>query len=963
MVELLPELQSGLVLEHVAAADFEVVVDGKSFACGNGKSVQQVRDKDGHDFVLKRFALSSEQASRHFFRQARVVHEIDSPNVISFHGAFVDTNFAYLLMSWFSKGDLAEWLSEHQDGSTKSVETCKQIARGICAGLRAIHAQGHVHCDVKPSNVFLTPNLHAVIGDFDGLREIEQSMTRGMHVTFEYLPPEVRDGSVEKVDASIDMFALGVIMEQLFAGLECDATALIGRLKAIDPQDRPSSTQVLDDPFLAAPEVVLHECLVCCAHHTASQVVTCEANHSLCDDCFRESVGSFARGDTETQLQVAENGAVKCLFPTCPEMIPAQEAALHADSETWETVMNGVKDHVEQGLSVEFQRRLDEALESRREDLQVEQHRNTVIESILNLQCPRCGTVFLDFNGCCALSCSSASCSCEFCAWCLRDCGDSSDDCHRHVANCPENTHKHIDSVFGDMTKVLEAMQRRRADKLKAYWAEKLANQSLAVQQGVAAAIGPLLEGLVPQDFELSPATDATEDNDVSADATPSWQDELDVLRSWSGAIPRDPVEEMKKSDWHEAFRSDHARLQKLEELLQQLQDRVRESPKNVDLQAQRNDCKKDLLAKLREVLRGPSVRACEREKSTCNTWLAKFGDGLDDDGKAVPFTEVQQSIQRGEDAFQQWQTRETPATTAARSKQARDELDAKVRKSLGRGGDDGLSFVDPKLLADVEEELNSLHRALQEEIDFAASFDPDEGTPGPCIATATRLARSFVRRSWADALRELNDNLDWMREKLSRFSSCEASPDASSCRVLVDEMLDVEDSISDAERDASRLQRRKLRTDVDVAAINTEITEMEALLKNLRTRRGRLSRQLCTTRARALRAAETHYPELLHDDTWLGQLGVHGAMVELLPELQSGLVLEHVTAADFEVVANGKSFACGNGKFVQQVRDKDGHDFVLKRFALSSEQASRHFLRQARLVHEIDSPNVISFH
>ena len=41
-----------------------------------------------------------------------------------------------------------------------------------------------------------------------------------------------------------------------------------------------------------------------------------------------------------------------------------------------------------------------------------------------------------DFQGCTALACSR--CSCQFCGWCLHDCGNSSHQCHDHVRTCPE---------------------------------------------------------------------------------------------------------------------------------------------------------------------------------------------------------------------------------------------------------------------------------------------------------------------------------------------------------------------------------------------------------------------------------------------------------------------------------------------------------------------------------------------
>lgn len=51
-------------------------------------------------------------------------------------------------------------------------------------------------------------------------------------------------------------------------------------------------------------------------------------------------------------------------------------------------------------------------------DDEVEQARRHVEERILNTSCPRCGTVFLEFDGCAALRCRA--CPCAFCAWCLQ---------------------------------------------------------------------------------------------------------------------------------------------------------------------------------------------------------------------------------------------------------------------------------------------------------------------------------------------------------------------------------------------------------------------------------------------------------------------------------------------------------------------------------------------------------------
>merc|ERR1712218_320546 len=55
------------------------------------------------------------------------------------------------------------------------------------------------------------------------------------------------------------------------------------------------------------------------------------------------------------------------------------------------------------------------------------------IESILNLKCPKCKAVFLDFEGCMSVRCGRIGCGISFCGWCQKDCGNNA---HAHAAEC-----------------------------------------------------------------------------------------------------------------------------------------------------------------------------------------------------------------------------------------------------------------------------------------------------------------------------------------------------------------------------------------------------------------------------------------------------------------------------------------------------------------------------------------------
>ena len=105
------------------------------------------------------------------------------------------------------------------------------------------------------------------------------------------------------------------------------------------------------------------------------------------------------------------------------------------------------------------------------------------IESMLNLSCPRCGAVFLDFSGSMALTCSAAGCGCGFCAWCLQDCGNEK-DAHHHVANECRAKPPGQDRFFGD----IEVWKRVHRERVGREIQEFLNPKPEALQEQILAA-------------------------------------------------------------------------------------------------------------------------------------------------------------------------------------------------------------------------------------------------------------------------------------------------------------------------------------------------------------------------------------------------------------------------------------------------------------------------------------------
>ncbi|KAE9346698.1 hypothetical protein PR003_g7293 [Phytophthora rubi] len=100
------------------------------------------------------------------------------------------------------------------------------------------------------------------------------------------------------------------------------------------------------------------------------------------------------------------------------------------------------------------------------EDLAVRRHVNKVHSDILNLKCPKCELVFVDFDfdSCAALTCANPVCKGGFCAYCLEDCGD---DAHQHVSKCSLNPNKPYYYVTGEQFILVH--KERRQKSVEAY--------------------------------------------------------------------------------------------------------------------------------------------------------------------------------------------------------------------------------------------------------------------------------------------------------------------------------------------------------------------------------------------------------------------------------------------------------------------------------------------------------------
>jgi len=173
----------------------------------------------GRRVALKRLSpavADDEAAKARFFREARALARINSSNVVAVFDAAANGD-PYLVMELIQGTTLREELRRDRRIAPERAVT---IAAGVASGLAAAHAQGVIHRDVKPSNIFLTTDGEPKVGDF-GIARIEhgdQTVTIPGQTfgSAAYMAPEqATDG---RVDGRADIYSLGCVLYEMLAG-------------------------------------------------------------------------------------------------------------------------------------------------------------------------------------------------------------------------------------------------------------------------------------------------------------------------------------------------------------------------------------------------------------------------------------------------------------------------------------------------------------------------------------------------------------------------------------------------------------------------------------------------------------------------------------------------------------------------------------------------------------------------
>ena len=163
--------------------------------------------------------IAQNPASRQrFLAEARAAAKVTSDHVVTIYQIAEAGGSAFVAMELLRGESLDDFLKRTP---VAPVRQLIRVAREIATGLTAAHAQGVVHRDIKPGNIWLeAPNGRVKILDF-GLARATDSGVQLTHSgeivgTPAYMSPEQANGA--NVDPRTDLFSLGAVMYRMATG-------------------------------------------------------------------------------------------------------------------------------------------------------------------------------------------------------------------------------------------------------------------------------------------------------------------------------------------------------------------------------------------------------------------------------------------------------------------------------------------------------------------------------------------------------------------------------------------------------------------------------------------------------------------------------------------------------------------------------------------------------------------------